>query len=303
MQPISPDRTQDCAGGGLTGSTPPHHRVPRRYLPRMHTKPPSVGVNAGRERCRRGTESRLVTFHAREMERKGDSPAEEGAVAGAEAERLAQDARREGNWKRWGPYLSERQWGTVREDYSGGRRLLGLLPSRSRPQPGLSLGRRRPARHHRPPGSAVLRPRALERARPDPQGAALRADRPGGEPRRGREGVLLLPRLHADPLVPARPSTSTRRPSSPTRQLVAENRERGKQDPELRAARHRRLRRRPVLRRLRRVRQGGHRRHPDPDHRRQPRARDRAPCTCCRRCGSGTPGAGDGKARATGRAA
>ena len=27
-------------------------------------------------------------------------------------------AAREKNWKRWGPYLSERQWGTVREDYS-----------------------------------------------------------------------------------------------------------------------------------------------------------------------------------------
>jgi len=39
-------------------------------------------------------------------------------VAGAEANRLAQDARRERNWKRWGPYLAERQWGTVREDYS-----------------------------------------------------------------------------------------------------------------------------------------------------------------------------------------
>jgi hypothetical protein len=39
-------------------------------------------------------------------------------VAGAEAERLAQDTRRERNWKRWGPYLAERQWGTVREDYS-----------------------------------------------------------------------------------------------------------------------------------------------------------------------------------------
>jgi hypothetical protein len=37
---------------------------------------------------------------------------------GAEAARLAEDARREKNWKRWGPYLSERQWGTVREDYS-----------------------------------------------------------------------------------------------------------------------------------------------------------------------------------------
>ncbi|SPF47719.1 conserved hypothetical protein [Syntrophobacter sp. SbD1] len=32
--------------------------------------------------------------------------------------RLAEDFRREKNWKRWGPYLSERQWGTVREDYS-----------------------------------------------------------------------------------------------------------------------------------------------------------------------------------------
>lgn len=32
--------------------------------------------------------------------------------------RLDEDAGRERNWKRWGPYLSERQWGTVREDYS-----------------------------------------------------------------------------------------------------------------------------------------------------------------------------------------
>jgi hypothetical protein len=38
--------------------------------------------------------------------------------AEAEKTRLAEDARREKNWKRWGPYLSERQWGTVREDYS-----------------------------------------------------------------------------------------------------------------------------------------------------------------------------------------
>ncbi len=37
-----------------------------------------------------------------------------------EHERLRQDEAREKNWKRWGPYLSERQWGTVREDYSAG---------------------------------------------------------------------------------------------------------------------------------------------------------------------------------------
>ncbi len=36
----------------------------------------------------------------------------------AESLRLDEDARREKNWQRWGPYLSERQWGTVREDYS-----------------------------------------------------------------------------------------------------------------------------------------------------------------------------------------
>ncbi|QDT64641.1 MGH1-like glycoside hydrolase domain-containing protein [Calycomorphotria hydatis] len=38
----------------------------------------------------------------------------------AEHQRLQQEATKlpEGNWKRWGPYLSERQWGTVREDYS-----------------------------------------------------------------------------------------------------------------------------------------------------------------------------------------
>jgi hypothetical protein len=35
-----------------------------------------------------------------------------------ETRRLEEDARRTKNWKRWGPYLSERQWGTVREDYS-----------------------------------------------------------------------------------------------------------------------------------------------------------------------------------------
>ncbi|MEO5375002.1 MAG: glucosidase [Alphaproteobacteria bacterium] len=32
--------------------------------------------------------------------------------------RLADDIGKERGWRRWGPYLSERQWGTVREDYS-----------------------------------------------------------------------------------------------------------------------------------------------------------------------------------------
>ncbi len=32
--------------------------------------------------------------------------------------RLAESNQRRKHWKRWGPYLSERAWGTVREDYS-----------------------------------------------------------------------------------------------------------------------------------------------------------------------------------------
>lgn len=36
----------------------------------------------------------------------------------AEHRRLAAYRKRKSNWKYWGPYLSERAWGTVREDYS-----------------------------------------------------------------------------------------------------------------------------------------------------------------------------------------
>ena len=37
-----------------------------------------------------------------------------------ERERLLANVPGVGSWKHWGPYLSERQWGTVREDYSPG---------------------------------------------------------------------------------------------------------------------------------------------------------------------------------------
>jgi hypothetical protein len=53
----------------------------------------------------------------------------------AEAERLKSSTEREVHWKRWGPYLSERQWGTVREDYGASGDAWNYLPhdhSRSR---------------------------------------------------------------------------------------------------------------------------------------------------------------------------
>jgi mannosylglycerate hydrolase MGH1-like protein/glycosyl hydrolase family 63 len=42
--------------------------------------------------------------------------------------RLSESAARKKHWKRWGPYLSERAWGTVREDYSPQGTAWGYFP-------------------------------------------------------------------------------------------------------------------------------------------------------------------------------
>jgi hypothetical protein len=46
----------------------------------------------------------------------------------AEGRRLEAASERTAHWKRWGPYLSERAWGTVREDYSAGGAAWDYLP-------------------------------------------------------------------------------------------------------------------------------------------------------------------------------
>src|SRR6185312_3678521 len=71
----------------------------------------STGTSAGRNLFRVPGIPSAITHHNRAI---GIG----GLVSGAEATRLAEDERRTRNWKRWGPYLAERQWGTVREDYS-----------------------------------------------------------------------------------------------------------------------------------------------------------------------------------------
>jgi hypothetical protein len=60
------------------------------------------------------------------MTRPAPAPGEHDGMtsadrSGAERQRLlAADDVAGAGWRRWGPYLSERQWGTVREDYSAG---------------------------------------------------------------------------------------------------------------------------------------------------------------------------------------
>ena len=46
----------------------------------------------------------------------------------AESARLEQSRLRTHHWKRWGPYVSDRAWGTVREDYSDGGTAWDYLP-------------------------------------------------------------------------------------------------------------------------------------------------------------------------------
>ncbi len=141
---------------------------------------------------------------------------------GAEERRL-RESRTGARWRRWGPYLSERQWGTVREDYSDNGDAWSLLHPRPGAVARVPLGRGRARRRLRRPAAAVPRARAVERARPDPQGAALRPDQRRGQPRRGRQGVLLLRRRPADALVPA---VAVQVPAAafPYDELVATNR-------------------------------------------------------------------------------
>ena len=160
-------------------------------------------------------------------------------------------------WRRWGPYVTERAWGTVREDYSADGDAWDYLPHDHGAQQGLSLGR---GRHRRASATATssscFAPGLLERPRPDPQGAALRPDAARGQPRRGRQGVLLLPRRHADARLHEVPLQVPAGASIPYARLVEENRAARRPRAGVRAARHRHLRRRPLLRHRRRVRQG-----------------------------------------------
>lgn len=50
---------------------------------------------------------------------KSTDPFADKDYKSVEEKRLEEDQAKEKHWKRWGPYVAERQWATVREDYSG----------------------------------------------------------------------------------------------------------------------------------------------------------------------------------------
>jgi hypothetical protein len=156
---------------------------------------------------------------------------------------------RERNWKRFGPYLSERQWGTVREDYSPIGTCWDYFPhdhARSRAyrwgEDGL-LGF-----CDRRAGSASRGP--VERQDPILKERLFGlAARRAITARTSRSSTITSTPPHATPT--AARSTSIRSARIPTTELVCEeSAAREALRARVRAARHRRLRGRPVLRRL-----------------------------------------------------
>ena len=111
--------------------------------------------------------------------------------AGTAEEGRLDEAREKGvPWKQWGPYLSERQWGTVREDYSeNGDAWNYFTHDQARPR----------AYHWGSDGLAGISDHQLlcfALALWNGKAPILkeRPDQQRGQPRRGRQGVLLLPR-------------------------------------------------------------------------------------------------------------
>ena len=89
--------------------------------------------------------------------------AEHGRLA--EATGRAEDDLFDANpWYEWGPYLAERAWGTVREDYSADGDAWALLPARPRPLARVPLERGRHGRHLGRPPRAVPGAGPVERA-------------------------------------------------------------------------------------------------------------------------------------------
>ena len=174
-------------------------------------------------------------------------------------------------WKAWGPYVSERQWGTVREDYSAGGDawdyfshdqarsrayrwgedgIAGICDERQRLCLSLALWNG---------ADPILKERMFGLSNGE-----------GNHGEDAKEYWFYLDSTPTHSYLKCQYKYPQR--AFPYEDLVATNRAPRQAGPRVRAARHRHLRRRPLLRRGGRVRQGRARRHPHARHRAQPRA-------------------------------
>ena len=209
----------------------------------------------------------------------------------AEQSRLEDARAQKAPWKLWGPYLSERQWGTVREDYSEGGDawnyfthdqarsrayrwgedgLAGISDDQQRLCFALALWNGK---------DPILKERLF---------GLTNAEGNHGEDVKEYYFYLDTTPTHSY----MKYLYKYPQAAFPYDDLVETNRRRSRQRARVRTDRHGRVRRGSLLRRVRRVRQGVARRHPDSHHASTTVARMRPSCISCRRCGSATSGPG-----------
>ena len=179
--------------------------------------------------------------------------------------RLDLGLRQASDWYLWGPYVSERQWGTVREDYSADGDAWNYLPhdhARSRAyrwgEDGLA-------------GFCDIEQRlCLALALWNGRDPILKERAFGLTGHEGNHGEDVKEYWWYLDALPSHAWNSWRyhypQRRFPTSSCVDENAPARQVRLRVRAAGHRRLRRRPLLGRRRRLRQGGPDRHPDDDH-------------------------------------
>ena len=209
-----------------------------------------------------------------------------------EEQRLQEDRQRKANWKRWGPYLSERQWGTVREDYSAYGAAWDYFPhdhARSRAYRWGEDGIAGISDRHQYICFAL----ALWNGK-DPILKERLFGLTGNEGNHGEDVKEYYFYLDSTP-THSYMKFLYKYPQAefPYARLVEENRKRSKRELEFELINTGIFDDEPLFRCLRRIRQGRAGRHSDPDRSDQPRPRTRRTCICCRRSGFATPGPGD----------
>ena len=221
----------------------------------------------------------------------------QGTTVSAERDRVAGFGRLEdglrqaGEWYRWGPYVSERQWGTVREDYSADGEAWDYLPhdhARSRAyrwgEDGLA-------------GFCDVEQRlCLGLALWNGRDPILKERAFGLTGAQGNHGEDVKEYWWYLDALPSHAWNRWRyhypQAAFPYQDLIDQNGSRSREEPEYELLDTGVFDERPVLDHRGALRQGQRRRPADDRPGDQRRPRDRRPCTCCRPRGSATPGPG-----------
>ena len=195
----SPSTSPPASGGGRGLAAHPRHdaRIPRRHPLRRGGPGRRDSLLPGGPALRRGPRRPARRSPRRPTRDHPDDAARSGARADGRPRPPRGGSRRRQPVVPVGSVRGRARVGHGARGLQRRRRRVVVLPARPRPFPGLPLERGRDGRAVRRVRAAVPRAGAVERPRPDPQGADVRPREQRGQPRRGRQGLLVVPRCAA----------------------------------------------------------------------------------------------------------